>query len=198
MSQVSWAAAAAIGLGLTALMPSGVAVATGPSDDRDRVRIVMTDDCEPASFNAALGEGACVGNGTTTLNQLIGQLTRTGDAPAWAFHPGRARAELGDRLRVVNRGGEPHTFTKVAQFGGGCVEELNHILGLTPVPECRQSVTRNGKRISTFEATFVAAGQARTFKPARAGVHRYECLIHPWMRSVVVVRDDGPDRVSGV
>ena len=34
----------------------------------------LRDDCEPTSFNAALGAGACVGNGSTTLSQFQAEL----------------------------------------------------------------------------------------------------------------------------
>src|SRR5262245_11599899 len=41
--------------------------------------------------------------------------------------------ELGT-IEAYNKGGETHSFTEVAQLGGGCVQVLNSILGLTPVP----------------------------------------------------------------
>ncbi len=36
-------------------------------------------------------------------------------------------------MRVTNWGGRGHTFTEVADFGGGCVGDLN--IGLSPAPE---------------------------------------------------------------
>ena len=33
-----------------------------------------------------------------------------------------------------NRGGEDHTFTEVANFGGGCIAALNDLLGLRDCP----------------------------------------------------------------
>ena len=37
--------------------------------------ILITDDCEPASFNVPF-PGACVGNGKTTFDKFIAQLTQ--------------------------------------------------------------------------------------------------------------------------
>ena len=52
------------------------------------------------------------------------------------FAPGQLSLDAGGTLAARNRGGEVHTFTEVATFGGGCIEALNDLLGLTPVPEC--------------------------------------------------------------
>ena len=30
-------------------------------------KIRLLDDCDPATFNAVLGDGACIGNGNTTF-----------------------------------------------------------------------------------------------------------------------------------
>ena len=46
------------------------------------------------------------------------------------------KLDAGGTLQAHNRGGEDHSFTEVANFGGGCIAALNELLGLTPVPEC--------------------------------------------------------------
>ena len=43
-------------------------------------KIRLLDDCEPTSFNAVLGDGACVGNGHTTFDEFIAELSATQDA----------------------------------------------------------------------------------------------------------------------
>ena len=58
---------------------------------------------------------------------------------------------------------------------------FNDLLGLTPVPECA------GFPGGAFAATTVAPGATVTTAPLPPGVHRYECLIHPWMRTTVTV-----------
>ena len=84
----------------------------------------------------------------------------------------------GGSLDAVNRGGEGHSFTEVADFGGGCVDEVNALIGLSPVPECGSPAW-----LSTI------AGPGGTIKtaPLASGVHRFECLIHPWMRTTATV-----------
>jgi plastocyanin len=142
-------------------------------------KVLVEDDCEPHSFNAAIGPGTCVGHGHTTFEEFIGQLISMQDAPAWRFDPSELSLQAGDRIRAVNVGGEFHTFTEVAEFGGGCVEELNAILGLTPVPECEVP--------GIFDETGLAPGQKLKTAALAAGVHLYECLVHPWMRTTANV-----------
>jgi hypothetical protein len=74
---------------------------------------------------------------------------------------------------VANLGGRLHTFTPVAQFGGGRVPPLN--IGLTVAPECAST------------AFDVAPGDRLELSGLSAGNHRYQCCIHPWMRAMVKV-----------
>lgn len=182
-------------MGVTALAVGALVtapIATAGGGDTQRVR--LKDDCEPTSFNAALGPGACVGDGDTTFDDLLGQLAANGltaneSADGWEFTPGRFHIDEGDRLRVVNVGGEFHTFTEVDTFGGGCVPEVNAALGLPAtdmIDECQDP--------SLFGTTGVAAGGAIHLRGLRAGTHKFECLIHPWMQSVVTVRADHDHR----
>ena len=94
------------------------------------------DDRDPATFNAAVGPGTSAKDGTTTFKAVSAQLLAQGRAPAWRFAPGQLRLDAGGSLRARNRGGEDHTFTEVVNFGGGCIDVLNDLVGLTPVPEC--------------------------------------------------------------
>jgi plastocyanin len=143
--------------------------------------VLVEDDCEPASFNAAIGPHTCIGPGHTTFQAFIGQLTATGDAPAWRFNPSALSLATGSQIKAVNIGGEDHTFTEVAAYGGGCIAALNSLLGLTPVPECA------GFPGGAFGATLIPAGGTLTTGPLAAGIHRFECLIHPWMRTTATV-----------
>src|SRR6266511_2736257 len=103
------------------------------------------------------------------------------DAPGWRFAPGHLRLDAGGTLAAHNRGGEDHTFTEVADFGGGCIAAVNALLGLTPVPECA------GFPGGAFAATTVSPGDTVTTSPLSPGIHRFECLIHPWMQTTVTV-----------
>jgi hypothetical protein len=149
----------------------------GPGPPKE---VEMTDDCEPVSFNAAIGPGTCVGNGTTTFGQFITLLITTGDVPTWRNIPQHFGVRSGQGLLVRNTGGEFHTYTEVAAFGGGCVEELNEILGLTPVPECKDPLV--------LFTTGAPAGGTVEVPGLERGRHRFMCLIHPWMTAEVLAR----------
>ena len=123
---------------------------------------------------------ACVKQDGTTFGEFIGQLVSMGRAPAWRFAPGRLSLPVGGSIDAYNRGGEFHTFTEVAAFGGGCVQVLNQILGLSPVPECANAGV-------LFATTGIAPRGELEGAPLAAGTHRFECLIHPWMRTTVTV-----------
>lgn len=168
-------------IALTVLGTAGVARADD-GHGQERKTIKALDDCDPASFNQAIGPGTCVGHGDTTFPEFITQLQNLGRAPDWRFAPAREHVETGTGLLVKNRGGEAHTFTQVAHFGGGCVDVLNQILGLTPVPECTKD--------DLFNKTLVLPEQQLKVHALKPGVHRFQCLIHPWMHEVVVVRAD--------
>ena len=155
---------------------AAVAVASGASQSRN---IQVLDDCDAASFNAVIGPGTCVKAGGVTFSEFIEQLATQGTAPAWRFSPGALKLSPGGTLEAHNRGGEFHTFTEVAAFGGGCVPELNEILGLTPVPECAIP--------GIFGTTGIAPAETLETEALAGGTHLFLCLIHPWMKTTVTV-----------
>jgi plastocyanin len=165
--------------GIVALLALVPAAGTSAASTTRQVQVL--DDCDPATFNAAIGPGTCVKDGTTTFQEFIAQLSAQGRAPAWRFAPAQLNLDAGGTLAAHNRGGEDHTFTEVASFGGGCIAALNDLLGLTPVPECA------GFPGGAFGATLVRPGATVTTSPLPPGIHRYECLIHPWMQTTVTV-----------
>ena len=127
-----------------------------------------------------LGDGACVRNGGVTFADFIAQLTEHGTAGSWHFAPGTVNVHVGDILTSVNRGGEVHTFTEVAAFGGGFVADLNVISrNPVPAPEC----------LDFGSIVFVPPGGKAGQPVIAAGDERYQCCIHPWMRSVVNARE---------
>jgi plastocyanin len=154
--------------------------ATGTvSASRTSRHVNMLDDCDAASFNAAIGPGTCSKAGGLSFGEFIGQLQAKGQAPAWRFAPDKVKLPAGGSLEAYNRGGEAHSFTEVANFGGGCVQALNDILGLSPVPECANP--------AKFPGSIVGPGGEIETAPLASGVHLFECLIHPWMRATVTV-----------
>lgn len=143
------------------------------------VRIAARDQCDPASFNAALGAGTCKGNGTTTFDAFNTELSAQHSVAAWQFSPTALTARVGESIVVTNEGGETHTFTEVDEFGGGIVESLNTASGnTTEAPECAQLAAGD----------FIQAGATITEEAeTTVGTERYQCCIHPWMRAIVTV-----------
>jgi len=151
-------------------------------------KIRLLDDCDPVTFNAVLGDGACVGNGHTTFDEFIAELAATQDAHAWRNQPSQMLLNVGRPTFIENVGGETHTFTPVAGFGGGFVTELNGISGNpVPAPECL-----NFGSIVFIPAGGTEEGPTAGSSDLSVGSHKFQCCIHPWMRTVVEVHEPGP------
>jgi len=95
--------------------------------------------------------------------------------PSWRNEPSYLSIRAGQNLKVNNRGGRGHTFTEVADFGGGFIPPLNG--ALQPAPECA----------NPGALTFVPYGGSQTVKGLEPGLHKFQCCIHPWMRGAVRV-----------
>ncbi len=164
-----------------------VSLPTSASAGPNHRTIKASDDCEAVSFNAAFGAGICVGDGETTVTDFLAQLGANGNIPneaakGWDFSRDKFGVDPRARLTIVNVGGEFHTFTPVAKFGGGCIQGLNDILGLKPVPECANFDPATNK-------FGMPSGATLTVTAPKSGIQRYQCLIHPWMQSTAVVED---------
>jgi hypothetical protein len=155
-------------------------------------KIRLLDDCDPATFNAVLGDGACIGDGHTTFAEFIEELAETQDAHAWRNQPSNMHLNVGRSTLIENRGGEVHTFTRVANFGGGFVGDLNGISGNpVPAPECL-----NFGSIVFIPAGAVEEGPTAGTSELPVGTSLFQCCIHPWMRTVIDVADRGPQASS--
>lgn len=150
-------------------------------------KIRLLDDCDPATFNAVLGDGACIGNGNTTFAEFIEELEETQDAHEWRNQPSSMKLTVGRSTIIENRGGEVHTFTPVANFGGGFVNELNGISGNpVPAPECL-----NFGAIIFIPAGATEEGPTAGSSELPVGSNKFQCCIHPWMRTVIDVLGTG-------
>src|SRR6202047_2304710 len=101
-------------------------------------QIVALDECDPVTFNAALGPDFCKNvtlGAFTKLSDLFKKAAAGTPDPGWDFEPDTVHITKGAILVVVDQGGEPHTFTEVARFGGGFIPGLNAPREST-VPEC--------------------------------------------------------------
>lgn len=143
------------------------------AEGRDEVLVSIRDACDPETFNAK--SISCVRAGGVTFDNFIEQLTRFGFIGGWRFAPGTANVQVGQTFVARNIGGETHTFTQVAEFGGGIVPFLNDLLHLpTVAPECDPSVLDADD--------FVAPGGTYRETIGRTGTLKFQCCIHPWMR----------------
>jgi radical SAM superfamily enzyme YgiQ (UPF0313 family) len=155
-------------------------------------KVRLLDDCDPATFNEVLGDGACIGDGKTTFGEFIEELAETQDAHAWRNQPSNMHVNVGRSTLIENRGGEVHTFTRVANFGGGFVPDLNGISGNpVPAPECL-----NFGSIVFIPAGATAEGPTAGTSALPVGTSRFQCCIHPWMRTVIDVAANGPQANS--
>jgi plastocyanin len=172
---------------LVGLWITGTKVASAQVNSNDP-KVAMVDTCDPATFNAAI-PGVCAftpHRHDTPFLEFVGLLFSPLAAnvighPAWQFSPGYVSTLDGRTVRVTNAGGEAHTFTEVAAFGGGFVPLLNGVGGpagtvpLVPAPAC------------SAMPEIVAPGGTVQIKGLSPGVHKFQCCIHPWMRAVVDV-----------
>jgi plastocyanin len=147
-------------------------------------QIVALDECDPATFNAALGADFCKNvtlGAFITFDNLFAEAAAGTPDPNWDFEPDTLRIKQDTILSVVDQGGEPHTFTEVEKFGGGFVDGLNG--GEAMVPECR-----NGFSNLAVAKTRILQGSHIEVTGLSKGEHRFECCIHPWMRVKVQVK----------
>lgn len=147
-------------------------------------RVVALDECDPPTFNAGVRPGTCVNvGGNITFDEALAALPAGHED--WLFLPAAARIKKGDAVKVTNQGGEIHTFTEVAAYGGGFIPLLNDPPGSPPVPECA-----GGFGNPAVASTRLIQGSSLTVDGLTEGVHRFECCIHPWMRMEIEVTGD--------
>ncbi len=175
-----------VAIGMTPIAAAVVLLATS-----DPLVVRMQGPCDPASFNAAIGPGTCIGKGETTFAHFIAELTNAHKVGSWHFDPSAGTLAPGTVLSLENRAGEVHTFTKVKEFGGGFVPFLNTLSGTpVPAPECA-TVTAGGliPKPESPSNIFVEAETTEVGPTAGGPIlpsgtkTKFMCCIHPWMRT---------------
>ena len=149
------------------------------------VQIVALDECDPKSFNDALGADFCknVALGKVTVLSKLFEEGQSGKGdPNWDFEPDELRIKQGTPIIVTDQGGEPHTFTEVKHFGGGFIDLLN-VPGEVAVPECE-----DGFANLAVARTRILQGSQQIITGLGKGEHLFQCCIHPWMRVKVEVK----------
>jgi plastocyanin len=149
--------------------------------------IVALDECDPATFNAAIGPDFCKNVAlaplgfATTFQDLFAKAAAGTPDPGWDFEPDTLKVKEGTTLVVTDQGGEPHTFTEVKKFGGGFIDALNN--GEPTVDECQGGF----KNVDVAKTRIIQGSQMQVTGLSR-GAHHFECCIHPWMRMTVEVK----------
>jgi plastocyanin len=163
-----------------------LARAQGNGNSGDIAQVVALDECDPTSFNMALGPDFCknvtLGASTTLGDLLTGAETGNPDK-GWDFEPDTLAIKQGTTLSVVDQGGEPHTFTEVKQFGNGFIPLLNPGSDTSVIPEC----TGGFKNIAVAR-TRILQGSHLDITGLSKGKHLFQCCIHPWMQMEVDVK----------
>jgi hypothetical protein len=165
---------------------SALVAARAPAEDRgkgnDDKKIAVRDDCDPTDPAWAPTGGCTLKGGVVTFAEF-GQFlfsplvpgTPVGH-PAWRMDPTYVRTDSNKTIKVSNEGGRGHSFTEVADFGGGMIPTLNGTLTLAP--ECAANVVG---------PTLLAPGAKLELHDLAVGNHKFQCCIHPWMRMLVKV-----------
>ena len=157
----------------------------GPNDRGPKRYIAVLDDCDPNDPAWAPTGGCTRKDGVVTNAEFNAFLTSprylsTVGHPAWRNEPSYVKVEPGQSVRVTNEGGRVHTFTEVANFGGGRVPPLNAsqpgIPPMTPAPECLAAGVVD-----------IPGGGKDVVDGLTPGNHKFQCCIHPWMRTMIKV-----------
>ncbi|MBZ5615749.1 MAG: hypothetical protein LAO23_17220 [Acidobacteriia bacterium] len=176
---------AKFGLLVGCLMLAGAMLALAQENPPSLTQVVALDECDPVTFNAALGPDFCKNvtlGAFTTLSNLFAEAAAGTPDPNWDFEPDTVHLKRGTTLSVVDQGGEPHTFTEVAHFGGGFIPGLN-APGEDTVPECA-----GGFSNIAVARTRILQASHMDITGLKKGEHHFQCCIHPWMRVKVEVR----------
>jgi hypothetical protein len=156
------------------------------ADDDDIRKIALVDDCDPrlsAGWNTATDMTQCLRQeGAVSRPEFRAFLTSPLSLsvvghPSWRIAPPYVKPEAGEQLRVRNEGGRGHTFTEVANYGGGFIPALNQ--GLIEAPEC----------VAAASAVIPPGGRMEVSNLA-VGNHKFQCCVHPWMRALVKVQPE--------
>lgn len=150
-------------------------------------KIELYDNCDPADPAWETVGGCAVSRekGNVTLAEFNMYLTsplavmQLVGHPSWRIEPSYLTMPTAF-VDVANVGGRLHTFTEVQNFGGGRLPPLNQ--GQSIAPECNLDP-------AAADPTALIPRQSRRVSLGN-GTHKFQCCIHPWMRSVVRV---GPD-----
>ena len=176
VTALAMGAAAAASLVITA--PAAVA------DEPQTKLMRLLDECDKETFDAALPGLCTVDAGSVTFDRFTADLQRGGSG-AWWINNRKETVDAGDTLHVVNQGGIVHTFTEVKTFGSGVIAAVQRRREQRPR---RGQAQRRRRQLRRHRPDRGRPGTPGLDVVPAKGVHQYQCIFHPWMRSVVTVR----------
>jgi hypothetical protein len=183
-SRFSRRAATALAMGAAAAASLVLTAPAAVADQPQAKQMRLLDQCDKETFDAAI-PGLCTRDaGSVTFQRFSDDLLEGGNGNWWINNREETINE-GDALHVVNEGGILHTFTEVRTFGSGVVLPFNVAVDNAPT-----AVKPDGTEVGFADIgpTGVAPGSPGTDIVPTKGVHQYQCIFHPWMRTVVTVR----------
>ena len=152
-------------------------------------------------------------DGDQTFNEFIQELTEDQEVGHWRFQPDDKELDRGQRTVIDSRdAGEFHTFTRVDDFGGGIIFGLNAltfggqeaVIGAGQTrPECGSAaLPPPGPNAPPIDGELAPPSATHIYQPDGTvqngpkagsaelprGTTKWQCCIHPWMRSEVKVR----------
>jgi plastocyanin len=174
----------ALAMGAAAAASLVITAPAAAADSPQTKLMRLLDACDKETFDAGAPGLCTVDAGSVTLDRFTADLQRGGSG-AWWINNRKETVDAGDTLHVVNQGGILHTFTEVKTFGGGVIPPFNAAVNNAPI-----AVKPDGAPVSFADigTSGVAPGTASLDVVPTKGVHNYQCIFHPWMRSVVTVR----------
>jgi len=154
----------------------------GRADATSKV-VKVRDECT-ASFNVFFHDPTICQqpDGKVDISTFLDYLMKHQEHPLWRFDPASFTLPAGKSISLQNLGGEFHTWTEVAEFGGGVIPDLN--FGAEPRPECFDP---EGVNNVFLEYQDVESGATAGSASLPSGTHKFMCCIHPWMKTVVKV-----------
>ena len=152
-------------------------------DVSENGKIAIRDDCDPSDPGWAPSGGCALKGGDVSFAEFGAELSSPFSLAvvghqAWRNDPSYLEISTGKNVRIRNEGGRTHTFTEVAQFGGGKIPSPALNKGLITAPECPGSVD-------------IPPGASTDITSLVAGNHKFQCCIHPWMRAMIKVDEHG-------
>jgi len=171
-----------------------LAAAAGASSGGGVV-IQSRDACDPATFPPGLCVRTDNSGGVVTIDELIARLQQKQSHPAWKFTEDKVKVKRGAPVVAeFGRGGEVHSFTDVTAsgFGPGCIDVINQAMFGSPAtsPLCGPDpIAGLGAILGTPGAPNdgLFPGVPIGIDTSTPGTRLFQCMLHPWTRTVVTV-----------